>query len=86
MEKVVESLKEHGTPESDPKMEGKLLIAIFTPGTATAKKTSAPAKPAMGNTVISKPASPQADTPPAKKGPIVETTGPSKTGSTTKRV
>jgi len=44
MEKVVESLKETGTLEMDPKMEGKLLVGLFVPVPSGAKKV-APAKP-----------------------------------------
>ncbi len=45
MEKVIEALKDYGTPEVPPKMEGKFLATVFVPTTSGGKKTT-PAKPA----------------------------------------
>ncbi|MBN8555822.1 MAG: translation initiation factor IF-3 [Deltaproteobacteria bacterium] len=53
MERIMESLKEFGVPESDPKMEGRMLMAVFVPMAQASKiaaKTKTPepvkAKPA----------------------------------------
>lgn len=48
MDRVIEALKDHGALELDPKMEGKLLVAIFVPAAQGSKKPAAatPAKPA----------------------------------------
>lgn len=69
MDKIIEMLKDVGVPESPPKMEGKVLAAIFVPLTAAVKaklgakssgggKTdSAPVKADLGSTMPSAKAS-----------------------------
>jgi translation initiation factor IF-3 len=39
MAKVIEALKTHGGPESEPKMEGRILIGLFAPLSQLPKKT-----------------------------------------------
>lgn len=85
MEKVIESLKAHGTPEGNPKMEGKLLIGIFTP---IGHGPTPVAKPKISTAAQKAPvkAPPKPMNPPViaqKRGPVVETTGGPKPGATT---
>ena len=59
MEKIVESLREYGVPESDPKMEGRMLMAVFVPIAQASKmaaksKTPEPAKPKSSEGLKSK--------------------------------
>jgi translation initiation factor IF-3 len=59
MSRVIESLKDFGTPENNPKMEGRVLAALFAPISQVAKsaKPATESKPAtsQGNKVPSAP-------------------------------
>jgi translation initiation factor IF-3 len=63
MERIVEALKEHGIPESDPKMEGRMLMAVFIP----ASQVKAAAK--LAKEQAPKAAAPKAANPLAAKKP-----------------
>lgn len=71
MKKVLAALGSHATVESEPRMEGRMLVALFAPGVAGAKPKPAP-KPASttGSAPQAQPAAKVASSPnqPAKNG------------------
>lgn len=72
MARCVDFLKEFGAPEMPPKMEGRMLAALFAPLSQLSKSVKPQAAATPQASAPSAPAAPKA--PPVQKGPVVEVT------------
>ena len=72
MAKCVDFLKEYGAPEMTPKMEGRMLAALFAPLSQLSKSVKPQGAPAPQPPKPAPAAAPKA--PPVQKGPVVEVT------------